>query len=315
MRTRVRRFAATSLAVLTTLALAGCASGGDDSGDQGTAETEAADGAGYDDADTAGREGESGEEAAGGSSSDGDVLAIGAPLGRKVIRTAELELEVRDSTAAIERATRIAERAGGFVARADLSRYDGEQLVGTMTLRIPTERLGTTLTELEDLAVHVLAKRLGSDDVTEEYSDVEARLRNLRTLETELLDLLTEIRDQSDSADEILRVFERIRQVREEIEVLQGRKQVLDDLVDLATIDLRLVPASEAIPLADEGWSPGAAARDALRTTVGALQGLADAAIWVVLTALPILLLLGLPVAALLYAARRWRHRQVHSTR
>ena len=304
-----------ALILLALLALAGCS--GDDSGDTATGEgamgvaEPATDGGGVEEG------GEDAERAAGdeaGTDTDGDLLAVGAPLGRKVIRTAELELEVEDTAAAVERVTALVERAGGFVGRADLARHDGDELVGTMTLRVPTDRLGSTLAALEDLATEVLAKRLGSDDVTEEYSDIEAQLRNLRALETELLDLLAEIRDRSDSADEILRVFERIRQVRQEIETLQGRQQVLDDLVDLATIELRLTPSSEALPLADDGWSPGGQARDALRTTMAALQGLADVAIWLVLTALPILLVLAVPVALALYGARRWRHRPVRSS-
>lgn len=311
-----KRSIATMLLLTVGLALAGCSGGDAGTADQGAAEAPepAATQAEGGDAGADGYEVAADGEAGGASRDDGDVLAVGAPLGRKVIRTAELELEVDDTAAAVERITALVERAGGFVARADLARHGGDELVGTMTLRVPTDRLGSTLTDLEKLATEVLAKRLGSDDVTEEYSDIEAQLRNLRALESELLDLLAEIRGQSDSADEILRVFERIRQVRDEIERLQGRQQVLDDLVDLATIELTLTPSSDALPLADEGWSPGGVARDAIRTTVGALQSLADVAIWLVLTALPILLVLAAPVGLALYATRRWRHRPVRSS-
>lgn len=308
--TRARRRSVPAIVLLLAMLLGACAAGDDagsatapdQGGDEGAATEAPEDGEG----DSAG--------GASGGSGDGEVVNIGIPLGRKVIRTAELELAVRDTAAAVEQAGAIAERSGGFVATADLVREPGGQLVGDLTLRVPTGRLDATLSSLEALATEVRSKRIGSDDVTEEYSDIEAQLRNLRALEAELLDLLAEIRGQSDSAEEILRVFERIRQVRQEIEQLQGRQQVLDDLVDLATIELELTPSSEALPLADEGWSPGGVARDALRTTVGALQGLADVAIWIALTALPILLVLAAPVALALYATRRWRHRPVRSS-
>lgn len=289
--------------LLAALILGACS--GDDAGDAATG-VDTDEGGQEAPAPADGEHDDSGDDRASGGS-DGDVVSIGIPLGRKVIRTADLELAVTDTADAVAQATTIAERSGGFVATADLVREPGGQLVGDLTLRVPTGRLDATMTALEGLATEVLSKRIGSDDVTEEYSDIEAQLRNLRALETELLDLLAEIRDRSDSADEILRVFERIRQVRQEIETLSGRQQVLDDLVDLATLDLHLVPDTDAIPLADEGWSPGSVARDALRTTVGALQGLADVVIWLTLTALPILLVLTLPAALAWYAVRRWR--------
>lgn len=249
------------------------------------------------------------ETAARGQGEEGEQpLSVGAPLGRKVIQRANLTLEVDDPATAVDEITSLAERSGGFVAGADLQRtgHDNE-LRGTITLRIPTSELSNTIQRLKALAVRVPEQHLGTQDVTEEYSDVTAQLRNLRALETELVALLADVRAQSNSADEILVVFERIRQVRGEIERLEGRKQVLDDLVALATVEVRVEPTETAIAVAEEGWRPGDTLAAALRTTVGALQTIVDAAIWVAVTVVPIALLLLLPVVGLAYGVRRWR--------
>ncbi len=253
-------------------------------------------------------------EAGAALGSDGEAPAtihISSPLGRQVVFNARLSLEVDDTAATVEAIRRSVEQAGGFVAGADLHRVgEGGLLAGSMTLRVPADRLSTTLAALKDMASEVVDEGLDSDDVTEEYADVQAQLRNLRALETELLALLADIRERSNDATQVLTVFERIRQVRGEIEQLEGRRQVLDDLVSLATIQVELQPTPTAAPIATDEWRPGEVARDALRSTVNALRGVVDGAIWVALTLLPLLVLvLGLPLAVALGVRRTLRRR------
>lgn len=293
------------------LVVAGC-SGGDaeTAGDAGARE-------GFD-GDAGGEAGAPAEDEAvedSGGADDGgpasfEDISLGAPIGRKVIRDADLELAVTDADRTVREITSIVERAGGFVAGAELYHDDDHGLLGNLSLRVPTDRMTTTLEAIEATADEVRSRTLGSQDVTGEYTDIEANLRNLRALEVELLELLTQVRESDANASEILTVFERIRQVRAEIEQYEGRKQLLDDLVALATIDVRLVAAPGAGPIvAQDGWSPGGVARDALRSTVAVLQTIADAAIWVALTALPVVVVLALPVVALWAGYRRYRRR------
>ena len=144
--------------------------------------------------------------------------------------------------------------------------------------------------------------------MTEEYADIEAQLRNLTALEEELLVILTEVREKSSSdANELLNVFERIRQVRDEIERLQGRQRLFDDLIDLATVDISLFPEFTEAPIVDEGWQPGDVVRDALRATVDAFQAIVDGLIWFALGILPVIVVIGIPLLAIVWF---WRRRQ-----
>lgn len=238
------------------------------------------------------------------------ALEVGTPLGRKVVFRAHLSLEADDPQAAITDIRRAVERVDGFVATADVRRGDDDQLRGTLTLRVPSEQLDTTLGALRGIGDRVVDERIDSDDVTEEFADVEAQLRNLRALEVELLSLLAEVREKSDNAEQILAVFERVRQVRGEIEKLEGRRQVLDDLVSLATIEVSIEPTPSAAPLASEEWRPGDVARSAVRTTVAALRTVVDVAIWLTLTLVPVaLVVIGVPLLLALALRQLWRRR------
>ncbi len=242
-----------------------------------------------------------------------DVQAIDD---RKVIREASLDLVVEDTERAFDRITTLVERAGGFVAEASLTRFETEEDAQPhvfVTLRIPADRLTSTLTEIEQLG-EVQSKNLGSQDVTAEYVDIEAQLQNLRAFEVELRELLTEVRRRDDATPEdLLAVFERIRQARDEIERLQGRQELLDDLVDLATVQVSLTPSEATEPLVEE-WEPAAVVRRALRATVRALQGIVNGLIWAVLYLLPVLVVLAVPVGLVLWLVVRRRRRRVPPT-
>lgn len=284
-------------AVLTT----GCAAGDEDTAEESAADVQETTAAGA--GDGAATEAEGGDRTV-------EALQVGAPLDRKVVFSARMSLEADDTQAAIAGIRRAVERVDGFVATADLHRDEDDEVRGTLTLRVPSGHLDTTLDAIRGVAARVVDEGIDSDDVTEEYADVEAQLRNLRALEVELLSLLAEVREKSDSAEQVLAVFERVRQVRTEIERLEGRRQVFDDLVALATIEVSVAPTASAAPLASEEWRPGDVARSAVRTTVAALRVVADVTIWLVLTVAPVaLVVLGVPLLAAL-GVRRWRRGQ-----
>ena len=235
---------------------------------------------------------------------DGEVLD-----NRKIIQEAFLELTDDDTEGLFNRITTLVEQAGGFVSSAEMTRSgdEGRGPFVDMTIRIPAGEMSSTLSAIEGLADEVTAKRIGSQDVTEEYADIEAQLRNLTALEDELLIILSEVREKSSSdANELLNVFERIRQVRDEIERLEGRQRLFDNLIDLATVNVSLFPEGVEAPIVDEGWQPGEVVRDALRATVDGLQAIADGLIWVVLGILPIILIVGIPILLVIWF---WRKR------
>ncbi len=266
------------------------------------------------DMDVGGSDG--GETSAEAPADDRFAYGGGALEDRKIIQEAYLELTDDDTEGLFNRITSLVERTGGFVSSADLTRSDDENRGPfiDLTVRIPAGDMTSTLSSIEDLADEVTAKRIGSQDVTEEYADIEAQLRNLTALEEELLVILTEVREKSSSdANELLNVFERIRQVRDEIERLQGRQRLYDDLIDLATVEISLFPEVTGAPIVDEGWQPGEVVRDALRATVDAFQSIVDGLIWFALGVLPVIVVIGIPLVSIIWFWRRRSRRRSES--
>jgi hypothetical protein len=233
---------------------------------------------------------------------------------RKVIRNADLQLEADDTRAAIDRIVALVEAAGGFVADATVNPVQDpeDQPTASMTLRIPSAELSRVMSQIKDSVQKVVSESQSADDVTEQFIDLEARLTNLEALEVELRALLTEVRQQPDAdPDKLLRVFNEVAAVRGQIEQIQGQLDYLENVVDLATLSIGLTPTPAVVPIVEDTWEPIEVARDALRSLVAGLQGVADWAISFALYTLPMLLiLLGIPAVVGFFVYRQWRKRR-----
>jgi hypothetical protein len=227
---------------------------------------------------------------------------------RKIIANANVSLVVSDTEAAVEGIETIASDMGGYLADVELfkdSYGEAEVLRGSLTLRVPAASLNDALTRLQALATDVRHLNVSRQDVTDQYSDLDAQLRNLRATETELLALLTEVRQKPNAkVEDILTVHRNLMQIREEIERLQGRKNLLDNQIGFSTIWIEVIPDSVNRPIVEAAWSASGPARNALRALVQTLQGLMTALIWAVLYLAPLLLVLLIPLAVLIWLAR-----------
>ncbi len=232
----------------------------------------------------------------------------GAATGQKVIRTAEVVIESADTAETLAQIRAVAERVGGYTATSDLQRDEEGTVRGTVTLRVPTDQLDAVVGDLEGLGEVVPLSRIDERDVTTQHADLKARIDNLTTYETELRALLASVRETTTRPEDLLSIFERIRTVREEIDVLEGRLAALSDQVAFATVFVTLRPVAEEPEPEPQAWSPGETFEDAIAATLRLFRGLGDGLIWFVVTGLPVLLLfVGLPGLLLLHLVRRWR--------
>ena len=313
----LRRWA--TLGLLATVVLAGCSGGEADQVARDDMARGGEDGAGAPapDTDSGAAPGEA-TEAAGGEDAEQDrganVAVAGETAGRDVIRRANLTLASDDPERTVDDIGAAATTAGGFVSGTELYR-EGGVLTGSVTVRVPASELDATLTRIEAAGTEVRSRTLSSEDVTDKLTDIEAQLRNLRALETQLLELLADARDSGDT-EEVLNVFDRVRQTRDEIERLAGRQLNLEELVALATVTVRVEPTAallaQTAPERDHEpgpWSPARQVEVAWDTTVRALQSVVDVGIVVAVTVLPVVLVALLPVALLLLLVRAVRRR------
>ena len=239
---------------------------------------------------------------------DQSVASDGVAAVRQIIAHASLELVVSDTQKVVDAITTLMNAQGGFVSTANLYRTNygnGELLQGTIQLRVPANKLEAVLKQLDELAIEVRSKTLGREDVTDQYSDLDAQLRNLNATENELRELLAEVRAKPNAKpDDILTVHNSLITIRGQIEQIQGRKNMLDNMISLSTIDITLTPDVLSLPVVEEGWRPLAVVRDATRQLLGTLQALTNAAIWFAIYGLPVLLLMGAVLGVLFWLVR-----------
>jgi hypothetical protein len=232
---------------------------------------------------------------------DGTVVT-GAGVERKIIYNVALHLIVKDSDEAFAEIQGLVQELGGFVSESNIWR-DGEYRRGSVTVRIPADELDDALDKLRALALDVESENIDSQDVTEEYVDLEARLVNERRTEEELQELL-ETRSEIGKTEDILEVHRELSVVRQEIERIQGRMRYLDNLSAMATVRIELTPDVLTQPIDVGGWKPQGTARDAIRLLLRTLQFFADAAIVFTLFILPVLLVIAIPIVILVLIIR-----------
>ncbi len=225
---------------------------------------------------------------------------------RMIIWTGDVSLIVKDAEESLEEVEAIAKELEGYVVNSS-SWYQEEQLRARLTIRVPAGEFDAAMARLKDLALRVESRNVSTQDVTEEYTDLDSQLRNLEATETELLALLTEVRERTSKAEDVLAVHRELTSIRSQIEQVKGRMQYLEKMTAMATINVELIPDVLAKPIVVAGWQPSGTAANALRSLVRTFQGLVDAAIWLLIYVLPTLVVIAIPFIILWMIWRRWR--------
>lgn len=252
------------------------------------------------DKDTAARSaaGDTYNTISGGSSANGStgggVPNLAAADDRKIVQTATMRMQVDEVGASFEEVGRIAASAGGFIASSNFS-LQGDQQVASLTVRVPADRYQDTLRQVRELGVKIDNEGSNASDVTEEYSDLSARLRNLEATETQLLQFLT----RAANIGEVLQVQDRLNTTRGEIERVKGRMALLDKLTDLSTITVHLRPVVGASGSgATGGETFGSVVEDAWQSSLDFLGDIGAGVLtvlvfgwWVPLLGIPVVLI------------------------
>lgn len=158
---------------------------------------------------------------------------------RKIVRNAELNLESDSPEDSQQKITTIVESRGGFVVESQQSSSEVKTTthdIVSMTIRVPAEKFGETLAEIRKTANRVIVETVKGEDVTEEFIDIEARLKAQKALEAQFM----EIMKRANSVGEALSIQSQLANVRGEIEKVEGRKRFLENQASLSIIKIRL---------------------------------------------------------------------------
>lgn len=228
----------------------------------------------------------------------------GIPWGRRIIRGASLEVELADVDKGITRVMEIIEAAGGYIADTRSHTDKTGTVRASISAHLPPDGFARALTDLEGLG-QAISRQISGQDVSEEFIDLEARVRNLERHEGQLLAFMGKAQKVAD----LLSLENELARVRGEIERLSGRIRFLKARTGMAMIQVSLLRAPLAAPSPDLIAHLWREVSDAFRDAWLAAFGMA-AALAVLAARISPLAVPGLAAWALY---RRWSRRRIAS--
>jgi hypothetical protein len=249
--------------------------------------------------------------AAGAGPSVPTTTQNGSPVepSRRIIRTAELSVETDAPGVAASTLAALADAKGGFVVSSETGRsteVDGAETVSTtIVFRVPVGAFDDALVAVRGLGTRVSNEKVTGQDVTEEYVDLEARVRAQRAVEEQYLSVLKEAK----SIPDILAVEQKLGEARTEIERAEGRRRLLENETRLSTITVHLARYIAAVEASGPGF--GRSVREAGHDAFVVAIAIVNGAIRLVGVLLPVGLLVGAPLWLLVRALRRRRTAQL----
>lgn len=236
------------------------------------------------------------------------VPAANTTVERLVIKNASLSMAVDDPEASMNRITALAEELGGYVVRADMYQTPLNSGVTvhhvSISIRIPAEELNQALETIKaETTQPLLSQNIDSQDVTADYVDLSSRLTNLEAAEVQL----QRIMDEAVKTEDVLAVYSRLTDIRQQIEVIKGQMKYYEESAHLSMVNVELVADEAAQPLTIGGWQLNEEAEKAVRALERAVEWLAKAAIWIGITVLPVVLLVFGPPALIAWVVMRRR--------
>jgi len=211
---------------------------------------------------------------------------------RKIIRNANLTVEVPSAADSQRKIVSIAESHQGFVVTSEATQKTSEdrtkpEVTVNLVVRVPAAQFNQVMEEIRAVGVRVIQEKDSGQDVTEEFMDLEARIKNQKALEAQFI----EIMKRAGKVDDALSVQRELAEVRTEIEKLEGRRRFLENQSSLSTINVTLQPPPQIVNATGFWYSVRSAFSDSVDVAVNIILFL----IRTIIVLLPIIVLIVLP--------------------
>jgi hypothetical protein len=236
---------------------------------------------------------------------------------RKIIRNADITIEVSSTVDAQHQVTSIAESHSGFVVTSEAKQRESNDpaqrtLEIKLVVRVPSNQFGRAFDEIKKLAGNTPAEQVTSQDVTEDFIDLEARIKTQKALEVQFLEIMR----QANKIADALEVQRQIAEVRTEIEKLEGRKRFLENRSSLSTINVNIQTPKPIITVTQTGF--GHSLREAVSDSISLASDMVLFFARSVIMLLPVFLFVFLPLGLvgryLIRRAKRMRLAQALAT-
>lgn len=230
--------------------------------------------------------------------------SVAQPVDKKIIKTGDLSLKVEKAETAAEAIANIAKLNKGEVSNSSFYESGRGVKSGTITVRVPYQNFDTAFAEIKKVATQVVSEATNAQDITEQYIDLEARLKNKRAEEVSFTALL----NRSGKLEEIISVTKELARVRGEIEQLEGQMRYLNSQTDMSTITVNITE-DVAIATASQDWRPWQVVKTSVKQLMTCGQNFIDGLIAFIIVVLPMLLIYGLIIWVIYYFGKKvYRH-------
>ena len=235
-------------------------------------------------------DGEAESEAATEESSETKTEAPVVASDRMIIHQASLSVNVKELDKAQSNIEKKVDQYGGYIVESNVYQEDDQTSSGRMIVRIPEKNFEKFLLDAEGVAAEVLERNVTGQDVTEQYVDLESRVKSKRAVEERLLDFMS----KAQKTEDLLKISADLSEVQEEIEVMVGKMKYLENQTSFSTIELSMYENRVVVPeIESKELNTWEKTKKQLATSTNSLLSAGSALIVFFVGNLPVLLLLG----------------------
>lgn len=232
---------------------------------------------------------------------------VAAGLNKKLIYRANLNMEVKDYASAQSDVRNMITLAGGYIIEfsENMSEYEKG---GTFILKVPASGFASFLDNLEKIKNEKIQQSITGQDVSEEYVDLESRLKAKQLMENQYIEFMKKATKSSD----LVAFANQLGAIQEEIEQIKGRMRYIDQNVSFSTVELRLYQTDESLAVTQKKEQGPLLERasDALKSSLSAMSIMLQWLVVFLAAALPVLLVAGVVTVIVLWFRRKSKARE-----
>ncbi|MFG6120405.1 DUF4349 domain-containing protein [Thalassobacillus sp. B23F22_16] len=243
------------------------------------------------------------------SLSEGDMTSdtnnvIGNVQEQMMVYHADVSLRTRDYDSFYEQLESHIDKQEAYIIEANVHKMEQGQRSANIRIRVPQENFRPFIDDLGSYSDNIDSRNISGRDVTEEYVDLESRLKAKEKIEERLLTFM----DDAEKTEDLIEISQDLERVQEEIETIKGKMNYLENQSDYSTVSLSITETKVNVPdLKDQDLNTWEKTKQAF---VQSLNGLTQAASWIVVALIgysPILVLLAIPL--IWWLLRKRKHR------
>jgi len=196
---------------------------------------------------------------------------------RKIITNSNFSLLVRNVTESVDKINSKVTQVSGFVIDSNIRREETYESAN-LTLRIPSDKVDEISAYLRSVSVKVVSENVSGNDITDQYVDIEGRIRELQAVKAKL----EQIMGSAAGSDEMLRVFRQINDLNSQIDSYKGRLTYLDRASSTSRLTVALSTDEFSLPYSPaQPWRPEVVLKSAVRSLLTTLQSIGTFIIWI----------------------------------